>query len=72
VTPARHVAHLTPAALRPKDAAAYLSVGETFLRHLPIAPVRVPGTGKRGKEIVLYLVTDLNTWLAEQAARRAS
>jgi hypothetical protein len=67
---ARLVAPIPPAALAPKDAAAYLSVGITFLRGLPITPLRIQGTGKGRREKLLYLVRDLDAWLEAEAARR--
>jgi hypothetical protein len=63
------VVAVSPAALRPKEAARYLGLSETTLRALPIAPVRTFPTGAR-KPIVLYLRTDLDAWLAAEAARR--
>jgi hypothetical protein len=64
------IGSLPPAALRPKDAARYLGLGVTFLGSLPIRPIRVRGTGKTGKAVILYLVRDLDAWLEGQAARR--
>jgi hypothetical protein len=61
------VAALPPGALRPKDAARYLGVSMTTLRHLPIPSRRVFVTGQR-KPIVLYLREDLDAWL--EALRR--
>ncbi len=64
------VVAITPAGLRPSQAAQYIGVGLTFLQSLPITPVRVRGNGPKGKPVVIYLVRDLNAWLDEHAARR--
>lgn len=66
----REVVTITPAGLRPHQAARYLGVGVTFLQGLPIAPLRVRGNGLKGKPVVIYLRRDLDAWLDEQAARR--
>jgi hypothetical protein len=64
------VVAIPPAGLRPQQAALYLGVGETFLRGLPITPIRYRGNGRKGKPVVIYLRRDLDAWLEEQAARR--
>jgi hypothetical protein len=66
----RPVVAITPAGLRPSQAALYLGVGVTFLQGLPIVPVRVRGNGPKGKPVVIYLVRDLDAWLDAQAAQR--
>ena len=66
----REVVTLTPAGLRPNQAARYIGVGLTFLQSLPIIPVRVRGNGTGKRPVVIYLVRDLDAWLDEQAAHR--
>ncbi len=66
----REVVTITPAGLRPNQAARYLGIGLTFLQSLPITPIRVRGNGPKGKPVVLYLRRELDAWLEDQAARR--
>ena len=66
----REVVTITPAGLRPNQAARYLGIGLTFLQSLPITPLRVRGNGPKGKPVVIYLRRDLDAWLEEQAAYR--
>lgn len=61
---------LPPAGLRPKAAAAYVGVSPAFLRGLPITPIRVPGSGPKRKPILIYLRSELDAWLAQEASRR--
>ena len=42
------VVTVAPAGLRPAHAARYIGVSLTFLRSLPIKPLRVRGNGPRG------------------------
>ncbi len=64
------IVQIAPAALRPKAAALYLGVGVEFLQSLPIQPVRVRGNGRRGKVMLLYVVSELDAWLATEAQSR--
>ena len=61
---------VTPAGLRPAEAARYLGVGLTFLSSLPITPIRVRGNGSGKRPVVIYLRRDLDAWLEQQAAER--
>lgn len=64
------VVTVAPAGLRPAHAARYIGVSLTFLRSLPVTPLRVRGNGPRGKPLVIYLRSDLDRWLDAQAAQR--
>jgi hypothetical protein len=64
------IAPLPPAALRQRAAAAYLGVSVEFLQGLPVQPLRIRGHGRRGKVVVLYLVRELDAWLAIEAEGR--
>ena len=64
------IAPLHPAALRQRAAAQYLGVSVEFLQGLPIQPLRIPGHGRRGKVVLLYLVRELDAWLAGEALGR--
>lgn len=66
----RSIVAVRPRGLRPRNAARYLGVSLTFLQGLPITPVRIRGTGPKGKAIVLYLLEELDGWLDQEAAHR--
>lgn len=64
------VVAVRPAALRQRAAALYLGVSIEFLLTLPIQPLRIRGNGRKGKPVLLYLISELDAWLAHEAADR--